>query len=428
MNNTDFKKIKIPDKPGVYFFLKNKEIIYIGKATSLKDRVKSYFSKELFNMRGPLLVDMVTKTTEIKWQETDSVLEALILEANLIKKHQPIYNTKEKSDKSFNYVCITKDILPKVIIRRGKDLLQNRGNFSVCYGPYPNGSQLKEALKIVRRIFPFLDDKSKNSYEFYRQIGLSPLLIEEGAGGGDYKKNIRNIKLFFEGKKTIILKDLEKEMKSCAKRHEFEKAGEIKRQIFALKHIQDVSLIKAETASHHDIFPRLTLPGVPGGAHTQKKYYDANQFRIEAYDIAHMSGKDMVGVMVVIEDGEPNKKEYRKFKIKNYSSSNDVGALREVLERRFAHTEWPYPKLIVIDGGKAQLNAVKKFQDEVGLAIQTVSVVKDEKHQPKGILNLSKLDLKGVQDPTLESLILLANHEAHRFAISYHRNLRGKII
>ena len=116
MKSQELKKLKISDKPGVYFFIKGKDILYIGKATALKDRVKSYFSKELFNMRGPLLVDMVTKATSIKWQETDSVLEALILEANLIKKHQPIYNTKEKSDKSFNYVCITKEELPKVII------------------------------------------------------------------------------------------------------------------------------------------------------------------------------------------------------------------------------------------------------------------------------------------------------------------------
>ncbi len=416
MNITDFKKNKISDKPGVYFFLKGKDIIYIGKATSLKDRVKSYFSKELFNMRGPLLVDMVTKTTDIKWQETDSVLEALILEANLIKKHQPIYNTKEKSDKSFNYVCITKDILPKVIIRRGKDLLQNRGNFSSCYGPYPNGGQLKEALKIVRRIFPFLDDKSKNSYEFYRQINLAP----DKDNINFYLRNIKNIKLFFEGKKNKILKDLEKEMKSCAKRHEFEKAGEIKRQIFALKHIQDVSLIKEEMAPPHDIFSACGPHSVLREGLSAEKYHEVVPLRIEAYDIAHMSGKDMVGVMVVIEDGEPNKKEYRKFKIKNYSSSNDVGALREVLGRRFAHTEWQYPKLMVIDGGKAQINTVKKFQNEVGLAIQTVSVVKDEKHRPKGIL--------GDSNKELEPLILLANHEAHRFAISYHRKLRGKII
>ena len=183
-------------------------------------------------------------------------------------------------------------------------------------------------------------------------------------------------------------------MKACAKRHEFEKAGEIKRQIFALKHIQDVALIKEDYAD--------------------KNLSDSVTFRIEAYDIAHMSGKNMVGVMTVVEDGEVNKNEYRKFKIKNYTSANDTGALLEVLERRFSHPEWPMPKLIVIDGGKAQLNTALNFQKKVGLAIPTVSVVKDEHHRPKQILGKNPL-------PALQRLILLANSEAHRFAIAYFR-------
>ena len=175
MDSKIFKKLKLPDKSGVYFFLKNREIIYIGKATSLRDRVKSYLGKDLIETRGPILVDMISRADKIKWQTTDSVLEALILEAELIKKHQPKYNTKEKSDKSFNYVCITKphlrhgvngDGLPKVILVRGKNLEPKL--YKKVFGPYPNGMQLREALKIVRKIFPFLDDKSKNYLEFYK--------------------------------------------------------------------------------------------------------------------------------------------------------------------------------------------------------------------------------------------------------------------
>src|ERR1035437_9957327 len=129
MNNKILKKLKIPDKPGVYFFKKDKEIIYIGKATSLKDRVRSYFGKDLIETRGPLLVDMIFHAGKIEWKITDSVLEALILEASLIKKHQPKYNTKEKSDKSFNYVVITREKLPRVIIVRGRQLLRKQANF-----------------------------------------------------------------------------------------------------------------------------------------------------------------------------------------------------------------------------------------------------------------------------------------------------------
>ena len=144
-------KTKLPDKPGIYFFKKGKEILYIGKATSLRDRIKSYMSKGIFDMRGPLIDKMVQEADKIDWQETDSVLEAIILEANLIKKYQPKYNTKEKSDKSFNFVCITKEKLPKVMVVRGSNVKHRV--FNKVYGPYTSGTQLREAVKIIRRIY-----------------------------------------------------------------------------------------------------------------------------------------------------------------------------------------------------------------------------------------------------------------------------------
>lgn len=422
MTNKDLLKFKLPNSPGVYFFLKDKEIIYIGKATSLKDRVKSYFGKDLIQTRGPLLVDMVFQADKIKYQKTDSVLEAIILEVELIKKYQPKYNTKEKSDKSFNYVCITKsnlrygvDGFPKVILVRGKNLKSN--NYQNFFGPYTSGSLLREALKIVRRIFPFLDDKSKNYLEFYRQINLVPNIVgkrsfleeEQGDGEGEtlrrqYLQNIKNIKLFFEGKKKKILKNLQKEMKVYAKNNEFEKAGELKRQIFALQHINDVALIK---------YPYPTSPYIGGGA-------KGGGGRIEAYDIAHMGGKNMVGVMTVVVDGEIEKSEYKKFKIRTQDNANDTGALNEVLERRFLHTEWTFPNIIVVDGGIAQLNVAKKIIARFNLDVGIVSVVKDERHKPKAIMGDEKLVLKYKKD------ILLANSEAHRFAINYHKNMRNK--
>ncbi|MEK7564528.1 MAG: UvrB/UvrC motif-containing protein [Patescibacteria group bacterium] len=395
----NLKKLKLPNKPGVYFFKKGKENIYIGKATSLKDRVKSYFGKDLIETRGPLLVDMLFHADKVVFEETDSVLEALILEAELIKKYQPKYNTKEKSDKSFNYVCITNEELPKVIIKRGKDLFQTRENFSIYFGPFTSSTQLRGALKIVRKIFPFLDDKSKNYLEFYKQINLVPDLNDRKM----YLENIRNIKLFFQGKKKIILKNLEKEMKLYAKNKEFEKAGEIRRQIFALKHINDIALLK-----HNSL-------------NTISK---SNNFRIEAYDIAHMSGKNMVGVMTVVEDGEINTSEYKKFKIRTQTGANDIGALTEVLERRFAHTEWSYPSLIVMDGGIAQIHAAEKVLKKLSINIPILSVLKDERHRPKDILG-NKEDKNNFVHRN-EKEILLANSEAHRFAIAYHKKMRGE--
>ena len=423
MQIKSFKKYKIPDKPGVYFFQKGKEVLYIGKATSLKSRVKSYFTKDLLNTRGPLLVEMLAQADKIDWQESDSVLEALILEATLIKKYQPKYNTEGKSDKSWNYICITKEDIPKVLsirerqidfqksdweansskTRRGRTRRGSlRSGLSASFGPFTNGGQLREAMKIIRRIFPYIDASASKraNYEFYKQVGLAPD-ISSSEGRKAYLLNIKNIRLLFEGKKKKILKDLEREMKTLAKEHEFERAGEIKRQLFSLKHINDVALLKNDFSNGKD-------------------YWEKTTFKIEAYDIAHMNGKNMVGVMTVVENGQVLKNEYRKFKNKTKQGADDTGALKEVLERRLAHPEWRYPNLIVVDGGIAQINTVEKILAKTGVGIKVVSVVKDEHHKPRSIKGDRSLARK------YEPEILLANSEAHRFAITYHKNIRSK--
>src|SRR3989338_905295 len=413
------KKLKLPDKPGVYFFRRGKNILYIGKATSLRDRTKSYFGKDLISTRWPMIPDMVFKANKIDWQITDSVLEALILEANLIKKHQPYYNTREKDDKSFNYVVITTEKLPKVVIVRGSNIKNQV--FKNIYGPYTSGMQLREAMKIVRRIFPFLDDKSKNYLEFYKQINLVP----DSNDRKMYLQNIRNIKLFFEGKKKKVLKNLQKEMKEYAKRREFEKAGEIKRQIFALQHINDVALIK--DGGQYALERTLGRSGDDGQRKFSTKNFRGESksmlpevFRIEAYYVAHMGCKNMVGAMTVVEDGEVEKSEYKKFRIRTQTDANDTGALAEAIERRLKHTEWPYPHLIVVDGGIAQINVTKAILSRLKVSIPIVSVLKDERHKPKAIMGDEKFGLKYKRE------ILLVNSEAHRFAIAYHKKMRNK--
>jgi excinuclease ABC subunit C len=392
MKHEDLKKLKLPDQPGVYFFMRGKEILYIGKATSLRSRVGSYFRDDLIKTRGPITVDMIERAETVKWESTPSVLEALILEANLIKKYQPRHNIKEKDNKSFNFVVITREDIPKILIRREREL-----DFSdikgAMFGPFTRGPELREGLRILRRVFPFIDDSSskKQNYQFYKQLGLSP----DMEASDEYLENIKNLKLFFQGKKKEILRSLKKEMMLMAKKHEFERAGELKRQFFALEHINDISLLKEENLTH-------------------------NLFRIEAYDIAHMSGKNMVGVMVVVEEGIPNKNEYRKFKIRTQADANDPGALAEVLERRMKHDEWRSPDLIVVDGSTAQINAAKKVLVKEGKLVPVVSVIKDERHKPKGLGGDKDFGLK------YEKEILLANSEAHRFAINYHKNLRNK--
>ncbi len=423
MNIQSLKKLKMPDTPGVYFFKKGKDILYIGKATSLRDRTRSYFAKDLIATRGPLLVDMVFTANTLDWQETDSVLEALLLEAELIKKHQPKYNTKEKDNKSFNCVIITREEFPKVLVLRKRQLVQGSASlkkYQAVYGPFTNGMQLREAMKIIRRIFPFIDAQSakKDNAKFYQQLGLSPKItppltpphsnregkssfvsILEKVGDEarrDYKKTISNLKLFFEGKKKKIILNLKKEMMALAKTHEFERADEIKKRIFALEHINDVALIREDSSPRSDLG-------------------ENKAFRIEAYDIAHMSGQNMVGVMTVVENGEANKSEYKKFIIRTQTGANDTGALEEVLSRRFRHAEWGMPDLVVVDGSTAQLNVAKRVLNRYQFKIPIIAVVKDDKHKAKALMG------DEVLIKNHKKSILLANAESHRFAISFYR-------
>jgi excinuclease ABC subunit C len=203
-------------------------------------------------------------------------------------------------------------------------------------------------------------------------------------------------------------------MKAYAKVREFEKAGEVKNRIFALKHINDVALIKGDNPPHISDLETRGRDLLVG------KIEGSRAYRIEAYDIAHMSGKNMAGVMTVVENGAVIKSDYKKFRIRSQSGSNDTGALTEVLERRLRHQEWGYPNLIVIDGGVAQINAAKAVLYRMDLQIEVAAVVKDHRHKPKAILGDDQVTKK------YKSAILLANSEAHRFAIAYHKNMRGR--
>ena len=422
---------KLPDTPGVYLFKRGIKIIYIGKATSLKDRVKSYFNKDIVNTRSPMISKMLEQFDTVDFIKTDSVLEALVLEAHFIKKHQPEANIKEKDNRSFNFVVITKEDFPRVLVVRGRELLHRvplckDGKhigvpyvISYSFGPFPNENQLREAMKIVRKMFPFRDKclpcvalakqgeptHATASHKatqcracFNRQIGLCPGVCTGEITKEQYAEQIKNIILFFEGNKKQLLKNLEKQMKSFAKTREFEKANIIKHTLFTLNHIRDISLIK------DDISKNAPDTG----------------FRIESYDIAHMSGKNVVGVMTVMENRETKKSDYRKFKIRDNPGVNDTKALSEVLSRRLAHIEWRFPDLVVVDGGTAQKRVIEKILQKNNIKIPVVSVVKDERHKPKEILG----DKKWLK---YEREILLSNNEAHRFAIGFHKHLREKI-
>jgi excinuclease ABC subunit C len=420
MQKSELSKSNLPDVPGVYLFKQGRKILYVGKATSLRDRVRSYFDDDLIATRGPRVVDMVTKADRISFETTPTVLEALVREAALIKKYMPHANVDGKDDKTFLYAVITDEEIPRVLVVRGKDLAQVRqGDTSkrgvtlpplrAIYGPFPSGAQLREGLRLIRRIFPFFDTpkpvgaKSKHQkakIEFNTQIGQYPRAFD----AKEYRRTIRKVMLFLSGRGKELRVALEKEMKQAAKEERFEDATESRRELFALDHIQDVSLIKDENLPQ-GLQGDTSLRGVT--------------LRIEAYDTAHLSGTNAIGVMVVVVDGAPVKKEYRTFNIRGFKKNDDVASLREILSRRLGHAEWQFPDAIVVDGGKAQKKAAETVLKEMGISIPVAAVVKDERHRPREVIGARSAGVS-------EADAVLANAEAHRFSLARHRYARSR--
>jgi excinuclease ABC subunit C len=410
MQRADLKKFDLPDCPGVYLFKEGRRVLYAGKATSLRDRVRSYFDDDLIATRGPRIVDMVTRATSVAYETTPTVLEALVREAALIRQYRPPANAEGKDDKTFLYACITDEPIPRVLAIRGSNLdfreerTREGQKLKALYGPFPSGVQLREGLRLIRRIVPFFDTpkpvaaKSKHQaakIEFNRQIGQYPREVDERA----YRKTIRNVQLFLAGRTKELRAKLEREMREAAKDERFEEAATLRGQLFALDHIQDVSLIKDEN---------LERDGDRVG-------------RIEAYDTAHLAGTNAIGVMVVVEDGMPVKKEYRTFTIRGVQKNDDIASLKELLRRRFGHLEWPFPNVLVIDGGKTQKKAAEDVLAELALPIPVASVVKDERHRPREVLGARRAGI-------VESDAVLANAEAHRFSLARHRRARSRQI
>lgn len=418
MERTQLKTYELPDSPGVYIFRDSRgKPLYVGKAASLRDRVRSYFAHDLAHSRSPAVAGMVGKAKRLTWHDTESVLEALILEANLIKKYQPPYNIDQKDNKSFSYLVVTKEAFPRVLVVRGRELAQqwDAKNIKKVFGPYPEGGSLKEALKIVRKILPFRDTctpqvgkpastrgaSTRGRPCFNAQIGLCPGVCAGVLSKADYARNVRHLELLFSGKLAALRRQIAKDMKVLVAKEAFEEASVYKRRLEALNHIRDVSLIKNE---HRIAF---------GGA------FAGDTVRIEAYDIAHTAGSETVGVMTVVENGETNRAEYRMFKIKG-ATNDDTAALAEVLSRRLAHPEWRMPHVIAVDGGRGQLNAAQRILNTAGVSIPLVGVVKNDRHKPERLIGHEK------SIRAHERAILLANNEAHRFAIQYHRKRRRR--
>lgn len=407
---------KIPANSGIYrFFDVDGKIIYIGKAINLKNRVKSYFAKniEVFGAKAA----MIEQIAKVDWQITNSEAEALILEANLIKKHRPKFNVVLRDDKSYFYVAITDEEFSRVLIAHGTEIKNQRIKIKNAIGPFTDGTALRQTLKLLRRAFPYCTCKTPHkrpclNYQIGKCAGIcctqNPQLWNFKTTPTEYRKNIKRIIEILLGEKSEIAKKIRLEMKNASQKHQFEQAAKLRDQLWQLENVfshrqvvRDESRIERGLDELANIL-KIEMPK-----------------RIETYDISNIQGQYAVGSMVVFTDGLPDKSQYRKFKIKAIVGANDVWMLKEIISRRLRHKEWPMPNLMLIDGGQAQLNIARLALKQIKLNLPVISLAKKEEviFATHGTIKLKK------DSPALQ-ILQQARDEAHRFAISYHRKLR----
>lgn len=404
----------LPKSAGVYRFdnIKN-SILYIGKAGNIRARVKNHFFQPSY--RDNFFINQVAKIGYIK---TKSEIEALILESQLIKRHQPKYNVLWKDDKNYFYVAITKEDYPRVFItHQPKTKIADYKLRDKYIGPFVEGRSLKRSLDFLRKVFPYyVASKHPKSFCLWCNLKLCP---GPDPDKKQYKKNIANLAAVLSGKRLSALKTLKKEMRQFAKARDYEKAGRKRDQIIMLEKIISHSRvlepqIESQYKNTDILFHKKAAACLPG--------------RLEAYDISNIQGQEATGSMIVFIDGKPDKSRYRKFKIKADGSPNDVAMIREILSRRLRHDEWPYPHYILVDGGRPQLNAtlsiIRKTPGTKNIQIMALAKKHNELFRPaeKNPLLLKKLS------PDFSNIILRARDEAHRFAIAYHKKLRRKAL
>jgi excinuclease ABC subunit C len=394
MANWQDKIKKIPETPGIYLFYKRKELVYIGKATSLRNRVRSYLNPKTLRP----IESLINKVTDVKWKTTDSVLEAVILEANYIKEFQPKYNVKTKDDKSWNYFVITKEEFPKLNAVRERNL--KKEGYLYVFGPYAE-MKTSQILKLLHSLFKVSrcnPNQKRPCFDYHLNNCLGVCTNE--ISSREYKdKVIKPLVTFLKGKKKRLITSLEKKMKEASKLEDYEEAKRLRDQIFSLNKIRDFALLDKSFLVNE-----------------KKK---EKSLRIEGYDISNLGNEAMVGSMVVFNESGPLKSEYKKFKIKSVSGQSDVDCLKEVLERRLNHSEWPMPDYILVDGGKPQVSVIKSVLKAKNFNIPVIGIAKG----PERKKNEFFFDKNNNFVLKNENLLIRVRDEAHRFAINYQRKL-----
>ena len=462
------KLAKLPTSPGVYFHKNAKgEIIYVGKAAVLKNRVRQYFQKS--RSRDPKTEALVAEIADTDWTEVETELDALFLEAEMVRRYLPRYNILLRDDKSLNYIRVDYDSEYPTVTTTRRPL----DDGAKYFGPYISGQSVRIALKYLRRAFPYATRKTpgQNRATLYYHLGLDPGLESGKTSLEDYRANLRKLMSYIQGNRTKIIRDIEREMKTAAKAKDFEHAARSRNQLFALKNLSQQIIFSdkefldiSKDHALNELIELLRLPEVPR--------------RIEGYDVSHMSGTDVVASMVVFTHGVSDKASYRKFKTK-INQNNDFYNMHETIARRLSfqgqsletgiklHSKqnnkksgWKLnlPDLVLIDGGKGQLDAAIKARDTaghqaipfVGLAKREEQIViaKDNKVTSHNSpvtggsnvdINLDVVQKLGGFVTECENFILVnlphstnvikllqrIRDESHRFAVSYHSTLKN---
>ena len=410
-----------PDLPGVYIFKdKHADCLYIGKSRSLKKRVCSYFTRPL-SFKTQI---MVSKIDDVDYIVTKSESQARLLEAKLIKEKLPVYNTVFRDDKSFPVICISNETFPVVWIARktGKRF----ANSLYYYGPYANSKLLRQAIKSIRSIFGFRScfKLPKRACLYYR-LKLCPAPCIKKISSKKYRELIKNIILFLEGRQEDLIRQLTATMNKLADKKRFEEAVLIRNQIQALSSVfpQPAPHLGTYAQESAELKRALGLKRLPQ--------------RIEAFDVSNIFGASPCASMVSFYKGKPDKNNYRRFRIKTVSGIDDYQMLEEAVERRYRRLikeDLLLPDLIIIDGGKGQLNIVRRKLHGLGLRLAVISIAKSAKtsdflpgRQEEAIyIYNQETPIKLKPNSLALRLIQRVRDEAHRFALAYHHILRRK--
>ena len=404
---------KLPAKPGVYFH-KNAagEIIYVGKAAILKNRVRQYYQNSKKDAKTAALVAEIADTD---WIVVDTEIDALFLESEMIKRYMPKWNILLRDDKTVSYVRINmNDEVPYISFTRNP--VDDKATY---IGPFYGKTAIERAVRSLRKVFPYYSRPYSGKKTLDTDLGLTPGIEIGKTTPKDYKKNLRKLIRYLEGGREKLIKELEKTMYDEADKGNYELAAEARNQLFGLKELK--RKIVFSDKEFLDISSDQALKQLQ-----EMLDLDEPPKRIEGYDISHQSGTNTVASMVVFINGASARNEYRKFKIRT-STNDDVKSMMEVISRRLKHTEWNLPNLIILDGGITQVNAVMSLVQQHNIPVIGRNKSGDHSKSAGVKIIVPGKGLLPLDDNShVAKLIARIDEEAHRFAITYHSLLKRK--